>query len=254
MPALRHVRPQPGVVLGLAPLTLPRAFRALILLPGFLSVACALPVRPVAAAEVPDFRHWKALRDQGVVRQEKDFSCGLAALATMLTYYFDIPVSEAELLDRLELPDPERLGRVLSGVDRAPGERAQLQMLQERGVSLAILADLARDYGLRAQGVSLAAQTLSRLSIPAIAYIEPDGEPHFTLIRGVDGRGNVQVADPSWGNRLFSAPDFARVFALGEEAAGRLLLIGSADGSAGREDWFVIDRAQPRIQLPQPLR
>lgn len=254
MLTLRSTRHQAADILKAAPLMRPGLVRDVTLLMGFMTVACVLHVRPLAATEMQDFRHWKALRDQAVVRQELDFSCGLAALATMLTYYFDHPVSEAELLDRLELPAPDILTRRLLGSDLAPGERTQLQMLQERGVSLAILADLARDYGFRAQGVSLAAETLQRLSIPAIAYIEPDGEPHFTLIRGVDRRGNVQVADPSWGNRLFSAADFARVFALGEGAAGRLLLIMPAAGNPGREDWFRVDRAQPLIQRPQLFR
>lgn len=196
------------------------------------------------------FRDWRALRDAGVVRQERDFSCGLAALATLLTHYFDYPASESDLLARLGLPDAGEFTDTRTEGAIAPAERARRQRLQERGVSLALLADLARQYGLRAQGVSIRPGALSRLSVPAIAYIEPGGEPHFTLIRGVDRHGNVQVADPSWGNRLFSAADFARVFSVNGSAAGRLLLVLPAGERAGRGDWFAIDRAQALIQRP----
>ncbi|MFU8766006.1 MAG: hypothetical protein ACNA7T_15865, partial [Haliea sp.] len=44
------------------------------------------------------FTNWVTLRDAGLVRQERDFSCGVAALATYLTYYLQHPVTEGELL------------------------------------------------------------------------------------------------------------------------------------------------------------
>lgn len=228
--------------------TLHCGVRSCVALMGVLCIGSALAETPVTAAPRPDFRHWKALRDAEVVRQERDFSCGLAALATMLTYYFGVEVSEAELLGRLDPRDTGVFTDSLSGTDTVTS--ARLNILKERGVSLAILADLASEYGLRAQGVRIGAETLSRLSMPAIAYIEPDGEPHFTLIRGVDKRGNVQVADPSWGNRLFPADDFVRIFALDGETDGRLLLVVPADGHAGRRGWFGVHRAGALIQPP----
>ncbi|GEM_PF-801894 len=227
-----------------------RALRALALLTGVMSALGILQVPDATATATEGFRNWKALRDAGVVRQERDFSCGLAALATLLTYYFDQPASEADLLARLGLPDLEALTNTRAAGNIAPAEHERRQQLQEQGVSLALLADLARQYGLRAQGVSIRPEALSRLSVPAIAYIEPDGEPHFTLIRGVDSYGNIQVADPSWGNRLFSAADFARVFSVNGSASGRLLLVLPAGETSGLNERFAIDRAHPLIQGP----
>ncbi|TCO78366.1 hypothetical protein EV688_101182 [Chromatocurvus halotolerans] len=233
-------------------LAMPRrpSLRAVSLLAGGLIALNFLEGHSATANTIDGFRDWKALRDAGVVRQERDFSCGLAALATLLTHYFDQPASESDLLARLGLPDADVLTATRPAGDSAPAERARRQRLQERGVSLALLAALARQYGLRAQGVSIRPEALSRLSVPAIAYIEPEGEPHFTLIRGVDRHGNIQVADPSWGNRLFSAADFARVFSLNGSTAGRLLLVMPAGEAAVLSDWFAVDRAQPLIQRP----
>lgn len=228
--------------------------RAVSLLASGLAVLGLLEAHSATATTTEGFRDWKALRDAGVVRQERDFSCGLAALATLLTHYFDHPASESDLLARLGLPDADVLTDTRPAGELAPAERARRQRLREQGVSLALLADLARQYGLRAQGVSIRPEALSRLSIPAIAYIEPEGEPHFTLIRGVDRHGNVQVADPSWGNRLFSADDFARVFSIDGNMAGRLLLVLPAGQGAVRSDWFAVDRAQPLFQRPQLWR
>lgn len=202
-----------------------------------------------AVGKEREFRDWKTRRDQGVVRQERDFSCGLAAMATLMTYYFERPVSEEELLARLDLPGPDVLTDAMSGAGVTQQERERLLALRERGVSLATLAELARGYGLVAKGVKISPALLSRLSVPAIAYVEPAGEPHFTLIRGVDGHGNVQVADPSWGNRRFPAADFARLFAPPGAVTGRLLIVlpnGREPGRSG--EWFGVDRPQPLLQ------
>lgn len=218
----------------------------------FMVLAWPLFSSHIALGKEPAFRDWKSRRDQGVVRQEWDFSCGLAAMATLLTHYFERPVSEAELLARLELPGSDVLTDAMSGARVAQQERERLLALQERGVSLATLAGLAREYGLVAKGVKISPALLSRLRVPAIAYVEPGGEPHFTLIRGVDAHGNVQVADPSWGNRRFPAADFAQVFAPSGAVSGRLLIVLPVGHEAGpSSDWFAVDRPQP---LLQPLR
>ncbi|MCY2984287.1 MAG: peptidase C39, partial [Planctomycetota bacterium] len=46
------------------------------------------PVRdPIRSFQRPVVS-WTAIRDQNVVLQQKDFSCGAAALATVLRYYW----------------------------------------------------------------------------------------------------------------------------------------------------------------------
>jgi predicted double-glycine peptidase len=46
-------------------------------------------------------RSIKALRDENLVKQRLDFSCGAAALATMLRYGFGEAVTEREILTQL---------------------------------------------------------------------------------------------------------------------------------------------------------
>ena len=58
---------------------------------------------PRAPASVDGRRRTlKELRDQYVVKQEFDYSCGAAALATLMRYYFGDHVTEYEILKLLE--------------------------------------------------------------------------------------------------------------------------------------------------------
>jgi predicted double-glycine peptidase len=193
-------------------------------------------------ASADEFSSWVELRDRGVVRQANDFSCGLAALATVLGQQFGIRATEADLLETLGL-GPKQL---------AAAEQLGPEAIERinRGVSMATLSELAAGFGVRALGVSVSMEQLTRLRAPAIAYIEAQGEAHFTVIRGIGGDGQVQLADPSWGNRLLSRQAFAHMFLDAETGRGKLLLLASKDNA---RSWFGISRGLPVLQAP-PMR
>src|ERR671925_1893239 len=57
---------------------------------------------PTSAKETIVKRHTlKELRDQYVVKQQLDYSCGAAALATLMVYYYGEETSEDEILNLL---------------------------------------------------------------------------------------------------------------------------------------------------------
>jgi len=124
-----------------------------------------------------------ALRDAGVVKQRFDYSCGSAALATLLTYGLNDPVDEASLLRAL----------------LEPMSADELAALQKKGLSLADLQRLAQKRGHKAQGFRLHASQLAKLSRPVIVFIKPGGYEHFAVFKGVRG-DRVHLADPSLGN------------------------------------------------------
>lgn len=128
-------------------------------------------------------RSMKDLRDQAVVKQRFDFSCGAAALATLIRFGFGQPVTEAEILVNLfDLPsDAEKAAR------------------QRTGFSLLDLQRVAQARGYNAEGFRLEPGQLSMLAGPAIVFIEPRGYRHFAVIRGVRA-DRVYLADPSRGN------------------------------------------------------
>ena len=45
---------------------------------------------------------WKQLRDQGIEKQDLDYSCGSAAVATILRYYYGMDVYEKDILKEVE--------------------------------------------------------------------------------------------------------------------------------------------------------
>lgn len=128
-------------------------------------------------------RSMKDLRDQNVVKQRFDFSCGAAALATLLRYGFGESVTEGQILDGLfDLPSED--------------EKA---IRRRTGFSLLDLQRVAQMRGYAAEGFRLEPAQLPMLGGPVIVFIEPRGYKHFAVLRGIRG-DRVYLADPSRGN------------------------------------------------------
>ena len=133
----------------------------------------------------------KELRDLYVIKQQEDYSCGAAALATLMIYYFGDHTSEKEILDRLEarLTEEEKQNRAL------------------RGFSLLDLKQVAEEKGYRAAGFQLTMSQLAQVTAPVIIYIEPFGYKHFAVYRGMK-QDRIYIADPSRGNLRMSIGRF----------------------------------------------
>jgi uncharacterized protein len=125
----------------------------------------------------------KDLRDTNVIKQQYDYSCGAAALATILRYGLGDNITERQVLEQL--------------FGLLPRDELQTTLMQ--GFSLLHLQRVAQARGYRAEGFRLEPQFLSGLSGPVIVYIQPRGYRHFAVLRGIrDDR--VFLADPSLGN------------------------------------------------------
>ena len=182
------------------------------------------------------------------MRQGYDFSCGLAALATLMSWQ-GVAATETELL--AELGDT--------------GEAA------ERKISFADLATLARRRGFAAQGVAVPTESLKGLRRPAIVALQTEGRAHFSVLRAVAPDGAVLLADPTWGHRRLAAWEFRRVFevasaprgghsrvastngvipAAGTRSEGRLLLIGHPEAAGADRVPGVLDWRWPVRILP----
>jgi predicted double-glycine peptidase len=121
-----------------------------------------------------------------------DYSCGAAALATLLIYYYGDLTSEAEILNSLkEYLTPE-----------------ELAIKAERGFSLLDLKNAAQRRGFLAAGFRLTPEQLTRLVAPVIVYVEPRGYKHFAVLRAVRN-GMVYLADPARGNLRMRIDQFA---------------------------------------------
>lgn len=131
------------------------------------------------------------LRYQGVVRQTHDLSCGAAALATILKYFYNDAVSEQDIITKMvELGDKEKI--------------------EQEGFSLLELKRFSQSKGYVSQGFRITdVKKLENLKVPAIALVNVRGYAHFVVVKGVR-YGEVLVADPAFGNRTRPLEEFSK--------------------------------------------
>jgi predicted double-glycine peptidase len=150
-----------------------------------------LPTSPTVGAE--PVRTLLEIRQERVVVQEWDLSCGAAALATVLHYQFGDSVSEKEvalgLMHRKEYVDDPMLVR------------------QREGFSLLDLKRYVEQRGFAGLGYGKLNLEALIERAPAIVPVSFNGYNHFVVFRGI--RGNrVLIADPAWGNRTLTIDEF----------------------------------------------
>lgn len=130
---------------------------------------------------------------KNVVRQAYDYSCGSAALTTLLDFYLGRNFQERQVMEGLlRFGETERI-------------------VERRGFSMLDMKRLVTALGHPSGGFKAEASDLETLDHPAIAPIEYAGFKHFVVIRTVyDGR--VYVADPALGNISFTLARFLEVW------------------------------------------
>lgn len=173
-------------------------------------VGCVNTDLPKPDYQFGDNSSLQAIRWAGVVKQDLDFSCGIASIATILKYHFgEEDVTEKELLeDFFEKLSEEELSEVF-----------------EKGASLAQLGGLLLDRGLAIQNLRLDIAYLQILTqlVPAIVYLETPHFRHFAVVRGVS-EYQVWLADPARGNVKLTIDGF-----LTEWKGRRALLVTKND-------------------------
>lgn len=133
------------------------------------------------------------LRNEYVVMQQRDFSCGAAALATVLNYYWEENVSEGALLLIIAklLPPDELRDRVANGL------------------TLTDLKRVAEVGGYKAVLGKITVEKLVDTKLPLVVGITVDEYDHFVVCRGSDGEF-VYLADPIFGKKKVPVDEFAK--------------------------------------------
>lgn len=149
---------------------------------------CAAQVRDRArfigtALVVGDYtlpvRTFEDRRFDGVVRQRFDFSCGSAALATLLRYHYNYDVAEDRAFRGMWLR----------------GDQAQIRQL---GFSLLDMKRWLATRGIAADGYKVSLDQVAQTGVPGIALIAVRRYRHFVVVKGVTAT-EVLVGDPSLG-------------------------------------------------------
>ncbi|TFW29016.1 C39 family peptidase [Duganella callida] len=130
------------------------------------------------------------LKYKHIVRQAFDFSCGSAALVTILNYHLGVMVNEQQAMEGM----------------LEKGEKDKI--IERRGFSLLDMKRYVGSLGLSGAGFKAEIKDLMTLDEPAIVPIDYAGSKHFVVLRGIRD-GVVYIADPSAGNIVFSVEEFS---------------------------------------------
>lgn len=179
-----------------------------------------LPFQVGGAYSVPA-TSLKEGRFSSTIRQQYDFSCGAAALSTLLTHHYGYPVTETVVFE-------EMFRR---------GDRAKIQ---REGFSLLDIKRYLEAHGFRADGFEAPLEKLRSAGIPAIVLINEQGYNHFVVVKGIDG-GRVLLGDPAGGTRAMTQAAFEAMW------VNHILFVITDKQDSARfnvaADWAVAPRA-----------
>ncbi|ECL3871772.1 peptidase C39 [Campylobacter vulpis] len=135
-------------------------------------------------------KSYQEIKNEKVIRQNYEESCGAASLATLINILDDSNLTESDLL------------KAMSG-----------QQLYTDMVSFADLNDAVKKLGFQSKSYKIDRKILeSIISVPILVKIEDDPRfPHFVVI--INHKGNyLQILDPSYGEYISSKREFYSVW------------------------------------------
>lgn len=137
-------------------------------------------------------RSMRDIRYSSIVSQQYDYSCGAAALATLLKYGYGI-----------DIPEPELIRRMM--VYSTP------EVVVKNGFSMLDMKKFVETIGLRGRGFRVNTDALYHLQIPVLVLMNIDGYEHFVIVKHAEN-GRIFIADPALGNRIVAEDDFAKTW------------------------------------------
>jgi predicted double-glycine peptidase len=167
------------------------------------------------------------MRQENVVIQEWDLSCGAAALTTLLNYQHGEQLTEKEVAIALM-----RREEYISN--------PQMVRLRE-GFSLLDLKRHVDSLGYEGKGFGKLQLEDLAVKAPVIVPINTRGYNHFVIFRGTRG-DRVLLADSAWGSRTMRIDDFMNSWIEYPELGRVAFAVERHDGRAP------LDRLAPRDQ------
>jgi predicted double-glycine peptidase len=163
----------------------------------------------------------KEAKFKTTTRQQYDFSCGSAAVATLLTHHYNYPVNEQSVFEEMF-------------------EKGDQVKIRREGFSLLDIKTYLAAHKFQADGFELPLKKLLDSGLPAIVLIAENGYHHFVVIKGLrDGR--LLMGDPATGTHAVSQQSFEDVW------ANKLLFVIHNNQAQAKfnveSDWRVTPRA-----------
>jgi len=140
-------------------------------------------------------KSYLAFRFEATTPQQRDFTCGAASLATLITFYWGQFVTEDTALATLKNRYSD----------------AEIAKLSETGLSFDDLIYMANRLGFAADGARLPLDQLAKLAGPLIVHLDKGALKHFVVLRRV-GDGVYYVSDPIVGQVTMNRVEFAEQY------------------------------------------
>ena len=159
---------------------------------------------------------------RSTMRQRYDYSCGSAALATLLSSGYEDAISEGTVFQKMyEAGDKEKIRR--------------------QGFSLLDMKVYLESEGYKADGFRISLGKLAELGVPAITILNMKGYHHFVVVKGISGN-EILVSDPAAGTIVLPRSQFEAMW------NGILFLIRNRKNVAvnyfnRKQDWEVRTKA-----------
>lgn len=147
-----------------------------------------LPTSSLGGVTVPNVQSLAERKFSRTVKQKFDFSCGSAAVATLLSYQYGDPVDERQVFQFM-------------------WEHGNQSKIRQEGFSLLDVKRYLNARGYKGNGYKAPLDKLIDNSVPAIVLIGDHGYNHFVVVKGIHNR-RVLVGDPSRGARSISRKKF----------------------------------------------
>lgn len=217
--ALALLALQPGVTPGATPA---------------LAAGVAIPAEvPGGPAQVPvkSLRQTTLeMRYRSTIPQQYDYSCGAAAISTLLTFHYGRPVGERDIVAYMY----------------ARGD--QPKILKE-GFSLLDMKNFLELLGYSADGFEIGPGQLDQLlaeNVPFIALIRDSGYNHFVVVKGANAT-HLLIGDSAKGGRILRRAEFEAIW----DSRIAFLIHSQQDGVRFNvpSDWNIA----PRAVLGEPL-
>jgi len=149
-----------------------------------------LAVLPGGAVIYKPIQSVRERKFEDLVQQKTDFSCGAAALATILRQAYWLDVDEEQIITGMLAQSDQNLVRV-------------------QGFSMLDMKRYVESIGMRARGYRVAPETLTDIKIPVVVLLDIRGYKHFVVMQRVHD-GWVYIGDPVLGHKRFKIDDFVK--------------------------------------------
>lgn len=150
-------------------------------------MAVVMPNGAVVYKKVESIRERKFAN---LVEQKTDFSCGAAALATILRQAYWMDVDEDHVIKGMLV-------------------NADQDLVRTQGFSMLDMKRYLESIHMRAKGYRITPEVLVTVKVPVVVLLDIRGYKHFVVLQRADNDW-VYIGDPVLGNKRYAKDDFVK--------------------------------------------